>query len=181
MGEYGTYDPASVRPGAPDRVPPAGALVDSDGNVLPTFDQRHTEPFEGLLYLGALTKTFTWLGHSFVLRTLGPDEQLAIALLVKPYVGTAGEQLAYTTAIAALATVSVDGEELPTPIGEDSQLAEWAHARFNYVKKNWFGFTIAQVFQEFLELEHTVAQVVEAMGKAFGPTDSTPGSNGASE
>lgn len=176
----GTFDPAD-RPGRKADAPKATSkLLAEDGTELPSFDQRFTEPFTGLLYIGALTDRFSWLGHDFVIRTLGPDEQLAISLVVKPYVGTQGEQVAYTTAVAAMATVSVDGEELPTPIGEDAKLAEWAQRRFGYVSANWFGYTIAQVFQRYLALEDTVAQVVDAMGKAFGSPGSTPGSNATS-
>lgn len=181
-GTYGTYDPAEL-PERKATTPqsPTGTLRGEDGSELPSFDPRWQEPFEGLLYLGALTKTFDWLGHKFTVRTLGPDEQLAIAVVTRPYVGTSGEQLAYTTAVAAMATVSVDGQELPEPIGEDSQIAEWAQARFTFVSKQWHGYTIAKVFEQYLELEGTVSRVVEAMGKAFGSTASTPGSNDTSE
>lgn len=96
------------------------------------------------------------------------DEQLAVAQVTARY-KDGGEQLAYVAAVVAMAIVTVDGEELPTPIGEDQQLAEWAHRRFAYVKANWYQPTINQVFQRYLELEDTVAQVVEAMGKAFAP------------
>ncbi|MFF7198182.1 hypothetical protein ACFZAM_31300 [Streptomyces sp. NPDC008079] len=177
---FGTFDPAA-RPGrktAPHQAP--AVLLDDDGSALPSFDERYTEAFLGLTYVGALTASLSWLGHEFVIRTLGLDEQLAISLVTKPYIGTSGEQLAYTTAVAAMATVSVDGEELPSPIGEDAHLAEWAQARFSFVSKNWFGFTIAKVFERYLELEDKAAQVVAAMGKAFGPAVSTPGSNDTS-
>lgn len=178
MGDYGTYDPQQLpsRKGAEPKV-----FKDDKGNELPAFDERYGEAFSGLLYIGALTKSFSWLGHEFVVRTLGPDEQLAIALIVRDYVGSSGEPLAYTTAVVAMACVSVDGKELPSPIGEDAQLAEWARHRFNYVTKNWYGYTIAKAFEQYLELEGTASAVVEAMGKAFGSTDSTPDSNAASE
>jgi hypothetical protein len=173
---YGTYDPAD-RPGRKAATPEAQPkLTAEDGTELPSFDARHTEAFTGLLYVGALTDRFSWLGHEFVIRTLGVDEQLAVAQVTKQYEGTGGgEQLAYATAIVSLAVVSVDGEELPTPIGEDAKLAEWAHRRFSYVKQNWFSYTISEVFQRYLSLEDTAAQAVAAMGKAFGPTASTPG------
>lgn len=175
MSDFGTYDPAD-RPGrSTGGAEAAETLTAEDGTPLPSFDSRYTEPFTGLLYIGALTESFSWLGHRFVIRTLGPDEQLALSLVIKPYQGTGGEQLAYMIAVVALATVSVDGEELPTPIGEDTKLAEWAHRRWAYVKENWYQYTIAEVFQRYLKLEDTASQVVDAMGKASGPTASTPG------
>ncbi|MET7363273.1 hypothetical protein ABZS76_33215 [Streptomyces sp. NPDC005562] len=173
---YGTYDPAD-RPGRKAATPQAQpTLTAEDGTELPAFDERSAEAFTGLLYLGSLTESFSWLGHDFVIRTLGVDEQLAVAQVTKQYEGTGGgEQLAYATAVVAMAIVTVDGEELPTPIGEDAKLAEWAHKRFGYVKSNWFQYTISEVFQRYLKLEDTAAQTVAAMGKAFGPTVSTPG------
>jgi hypothetical protein len=165
---YGTFDPAD-RPGSKAATPQAlPTLKAEDGSELPAFDQRFSEAFQGLNYIGSLTRTFSWLGHEFVIRTLGVDEQLAVAQVASTY-KDGGEQLAYATAVVAMAVVSVDGEELPTPVGEDGKLAEWAHRRFAYVKANWFQATINQVWAEYLQLEDKVAQVVEAMGKASGP------------
>jgi hypothetical protein len=165
---YGTFDPAA-RPGRKSATPEAKpTLKAEDGTELPSFDPRYAEAFEGLAYLGSLTESFSWLGHEFVIRTLGVDEQLAVAQVTARY-KDGGEQLAYVTAVVAMAIVTVDGEELPTPYAEDQQLAEWAHRRFAYVKANWFQPTINEVFQRYLKLEDTVAQVVDAMGKAFAP------------
>ncbi|MFE6000302.1 hypothetical protein ACFQ6C_26135 [Streptomyces sp. NPDC056454] len=169
---YGTYDPAD-RPGRKATAPEATTTLKAeDGTELPSFDPKFAEPFKGLLYLGSLTESFSWLGHSFVIRTLGVDELLAVALVIKEYQGTGGgEQLAYATAMVAMSTVSVDGEELPSPIGEDQKLAEWAYRRFAYVKANWFQYTISHVFDRYLVLEDKAQQVVDAMGKAFASTD----------
>jgi hypothetical protein len=172
------YDPEQL-PGRQPLPPSADVLLDDEGNELPTFDQRYAEPFKGLVYLGALQQPFEWLGHTFVIRTLTTDEKLAISLLLKPYVGTAGEQLAYSIAVAAMATVSVDGEELPIPIG-DTSINALAEARFNYVRSRWYDMTTAKVFEQYLELEDLVAKVVDAMGKRSAPTASTPGSSGTS-
>jgi hypothetical protein len=165
---YGTFDPAD-RPGRKAATPQAKPTVKAeDGTELPEFDQRYSEAFQGLTYIGSLTHAFSWLGHEFVIRTLGVDEQLAVAQVAATY-KDGGEQLAYATAVVAMCVVTVDGEELPTPIGEDQKLAEWAHLRFGFVKANWFQHTINHVWAEYLQLEDKVAQVIEAMGKAFGP------------
>ncbi|MGA5598415.1 hypothetical protein ACPCSE_29695 [Streptomyces cellulosae] len=166
---YGTFDPAD-KPGARSATPGDQKLTlkAEDGTDLPGFDERYSEAFQGLNYVGSLTKSFSWLGHEFVIRTLGVDEQLAVAQVAGKY-KDGGEQLAYATAVVAMAVVSVDGEELPTPLGDDRQLAEWAHQRFAYVKANWYQPTINFVWHEYLQLEDKVAQVIEAMGKAFGP------------
>lgn len=164
---YGTFDPAD-RPGKTATPEAEPTLKAEDGTELPAFDQRYSEAFRGLNYIGSLTKSFSWLGHEFVIRTLGVDEQLAVAQVAARY-KDGGEQLAYATAVVAMCVVTLDGEELPTPIGEDGKLAEWAHRRFAYVKANWFQPTINYVWSEYLQLEDKVAQVIETMGKAWGP------------
>ena len=145
-------------------------LTDNDGNPLPTFDEKYIEDFNGLAFIGALSKQFSWLGHTFIIRTLTTDEMLAAATITSVYKDTIGEPLAYKTAMVALCTSKVDGEDLPTPIGTDGNDISWAWQRFNYVKARWFQFTIDQVYAEYLELEEKTNQVVAAMGKAFSPT-----------
>jgi hypothetical protein len=171
------YDPTEMGKGeAPDQ-PEIPALVDEDGNELPTFDPKYAEDFVGLLYLGALTDSFTWLGHHFIIRTLRDGEILAVAQIIKPYMDTMGVDRAYAMAIAAISIVSVDGQELPIPIGESKRINEWGHQRFEYVRDNWFPYTTTQVYNRYLMLDDLVRQVVEALGKASAPEDSTPSSN----
>lgn len=174
---YGAYDPAEVRPDL-DAVEPEqpSGLRDEDGNPLPGFDPRYVDDFEGLLYIGALTKEFSWLGHRFVIRTLTQGELLLVPQLTKEWVGTIGDAKAYTTAMVALATVSVDGAELPIPIGDGQGEYAWAFQRFNYVRNHWFQFTIDRAYSEYLTLESRAQQVIEAMEKASGPVGSTSGS-----
>lgn len=175
--QYASYSPEEVRPPQPE---PSGdgrpALTDGEGNLLPTFDERYVQDFEGLLYLGALTKSFSWLGHTFVIRTLTQGEVLIVPLLIKPWTGTIGESKAYVTAMVALGVISVDGEELPMPVGDGDGEFAWAHQRFAYARANWFQYTIDRVYSEYLTLEAKVRDVIEAMEKASGPEDSTGGS-----
>lgn len=168
--EYGSYDPTEVI----KTDPKASVLHDEQGNILPAFDAKHRDDFEGLLYIGALTKTFTWLGHKFRIRTLDTDENLAVGLVTQPYDQTMGAALAMKTAFAAICVLSVDGQELPIPYQADNDDA-WAHQRFDYVKSKWYPFTIEAVYAEYLELESKVAAVVVAMGKARGQAASTTG------
>jgi hypothetical protein len=180
--EYGSYDPAKVREdrdAEPDAEQRSG-LVDAQGQSLPSFDQRYVQDFEGLLYLGALTKSFDWLGHAFVIRTLTQDEVLTVPLLIKPWAGTIGEQKAYVSAIVALCVVSVDSKELPMPVGDGQGEFAWAHQRFAYAKANWFQYTIDMVYSEYLALEAKAQAVIEAMEKASGPAESMDGSNATS-
>lgn len=168
------YDPTKLGPKAEDL--PDG-LRDEDGNLLPTFDPKYAEDFTGLLYLGALSEEFTWLGHRFVIRTLRDGEVLAVAMIIKPYMETLGIDRAYAMAIAALCTISVDGQELPVPYGEGKRIEEWGHQRFEHVRDNWFPYTTTEVYNRYLLLEDTARKVVEALGKASAPEASTPSSN----
>lgn len=183
---FSAYDPTEYRPRietgddddkqaqAPDR------LYDDEGKPLPEFDPRYAEDFEGLVFLGALLHSFEWVGHRFVIRTLSSSDLLAVPMVIKPWEGTIGHPKAYAIAMAALAVVSVDGQELPIPVGDGQGEYSWAFQRFNYVKANWFQFTIDKVYSEYMALEAKAQAVIEAMEKASGPAASTGGLNAAS-
>ncbi len=181
LGAFGTYDPTEYRPrdDKGDRQQP-DTLYGEDGKPLPRFDQRHAQDFEGLMFLGALTNTFNWLGHSFVIKTLTGDEILGVAQIIKPWMGTVGESRAYSIAMASVAIVSVDGQELPIPVSSEGGEYAWIYQRFNYVKAHWHAPTIDKVYSEFRALEDKSDEVMTAMEKASGPAASTGGSNAAS-
>jgi hypothetical protein len=164
----GTLDPESpLTPGeqAVLDVPPEVEETDSEP---PEFDHRYVEPFEGLMYLGALTKEFEWLGHKFVIRTLTTNEMLIVPLVIKQWENTIGHARAYAACMVALATVTVDGQHLPTPVESSDIGHAWAIQRFNHVTGRWFPYTIDKVYSEYLELEAEASKTVEAMGNAFG-------------
>lgn len=168
------YDPTALVP-EPEDEP--GTLRDEEGNLLPSFDQKYADPFKGLAYIGALSKSFTWLQHTFTVRTLRDGEKLAIARIIKPYQETIGADRAYAAAIAAMCILDVDGEDLPVPIGETRKAEQWGQQRFDYVKDNWHGTTIDQVFNEYVALEDLAFRVIEALGKASAPEDLNPSSS----
>lgn len=170
-----SFDPTLLGPQEPEDAP--GTLRDEEGNLLPSFDPKYAEPFRGLAYIGALQNEFEWTGHRFVVRTLRDGEKLAVAKIIQEYSDTMGADRAYACAIAAMCVIHVDGEELPIPIGESRKAYEWGLQRFSYVVENWFSPTVNRVFNEYLTLEDLAVQVVEAMGKASAPEDSTPSSN----
>jgi hypothetical protein len=146
--------------------------------VLPTFDPQYQDDFVGLTFVGAVAEEFEWLGHKFVIRTLTTDEYLAVATLTKDYINTTELPRAYATAIASLCIETVDGEALPVPIAEEKRTYAWAFQRFNYVKGQWYPYTISKVYDKYIDLERRVEQVLESMGNASGWTESqTPGLN----
>ncbi len=171
---YAPYDPATARP-SPLDLPPLsdapGSVESLDGSGVNTpgasFDEKYREPFQGLLHLGALSKTLTWMGHQFVIRTLTTDEILAVALVCKEYGDTIAFNKAYTTAMVACAVQTVDGEHLPYPY-KDEPGAAYVQGRFNWVKANWYPYTIDALYNEYLSLEDVVREVFEAMGNSSG-------------
>lgn len=169
-----SYDPTTLGTQSDDGP---DTLRDDQGNVLPTFDVKHSEPFVGLLYLGALSDTFDWLGHKFTIRTLRDGEKLAVAKIIKPYVDTMGAERAYACGMVAMAIMDADGDDLPIPIGETRKAFEWGQKRFDYVADNWYHSTIDVVFSRYMALEDLAERVLDAMGKASAPVDSTPSSN----
>ncbi len=184
LSAFGTFDPTLFRPqeetedGPVPRKP--SSLYRENGTRLPSFDQRYANGFEGLMFLGALTHSFEWLGHTFVIKTVTGDELLGVAQIIKPWQGTHGEPRAYSTAMASVAIVSIDGQELPIPVSSEGGEYAWIYQRFNYVKAHWFAPTIDKVYSEFRTLEGLAEEVVTAMEKASGPAASTAGSNAAS-
>lgn len=144
----------------------AQSLPESEDEViepLPTFDPRVRRELEGLLFLGKLTHTFTWMNHTFVIRTLVTDALLEIGMIHKPYVGTLGEVKAYQAAVVASTVVSVDGKPIGFSISDDvSDIVD----RFNYVKDHWYPPVLDAIYEEYLLLESKVNDVIEATGKA---------------
>lgn len=190
--EGAVYDtPAQFEPFDPEAIPPTsgpalsnidvpGAFGDTsgdDGEPLPgpgtkehpspTFDPRLYEPLRGLLFIGALASTFTWLGHTFSIRTLRTEELAEIAVVTRRYRGTKFEIKAEQCAVIAGAVQSVDGHALPGPLtmaDGDTLLVN----RFAYVMKNWYAPVIDKVYEEYLGLEMQVREIITEMGNQSG-------------
>jgi hypothetical protein len=176
-GDYLPFDPSTIgsqsfdpRPSstAPGEDPgsPGDAVGDTPVEAL-EFDPRWRDEFEGLLYLGALMKRFKWGGHQFVIRTLRVDEVFDVTLTSKPYMGSMSEIKAYQAAVAAACLVSVDGKPLPVPLtmsADDTELQN----RFAFIIKSWFPVVLDVIYNQYLELEVKVNEVLAAMGKVSG-------------
>lgn len=165
-GGFEGLDPEALLPEPDDSV--LDGLADEVNAIDQSFDERYVDAFDGLIYLGALSKEFEWLGHRFVIRTLSTNELLHVGLIVKEYADTVVQGRAYASAMVALATMSVDDEQLPTPVMSHDNGSAWAHQRFNYVTSRWFPYTIDKVYSEYLELDKQASDVIEQMGKASG-------------
>lgn len=176
-------EPASVSPTSADSRPssdtPPGTMAEStsgtgdeDGGQseapepLPEFPEESKKDFEGILFLGALTKEFTFAGHVFMIRTLTTGEILSVGQIIKDYDGSLSQMKAYATAVCAATTLSLDGQSLPTPI-RDTPGDEALRHRFNEVVK-WYPPVIDYVYGQFLALEAQMNVVFASMGKASG-------------
>jgi hypothetical protein len=131
-----------------------------------TFPERHREAFTGLLFLGYLTETFTWMGHDFTIRTLRTDESLKVNLVIKPYLGTRGEFMAWKSAQVAACIEIVDGSPLVQPLGPSDETL--LQMRFDYVTKNWYHITVDAVHARLAALESEAKELVTEMGKVGG-------------
>jgi hypothetical protein len=139
------------------------AIEDAEPKV-PEFDPRVRMDFEGLLFLGYLTDTFHWAGHSFTIRTLTVDEIMEVGLLHAKYARTIADSKAYQRAVTAACLVQVDGKDLPQPISDrpsDTALQN----RWEYVGA-FFPITLDAIYDRYLVLEGRVSEVLTAMGKA---------------
>ena len=181
---FGPHDPLAVRPENTPGLPPSSITLDEEAlpglneKIEEGFDPKYAEALHGLMYVGSLSHSFEWIGHKFIIHSLSANEQLAVAVLMKPWAGTIGESMAFTIASVAMSIVTVDGEALPVPFQAESDSISWARQRFDYVKSRWFMSTIDLVFAEKLVLDAKVREVLDEMGKASGWEPSTLDSNG---
>jgi hypothetical protein len=133
--------------------------------VIPEFDPRYRDPFEGLLYVGHLHDTATFLGHTFRLVTPSSTERLQIGLVIKAYDGTVGWDFAYASALVAAYLVEVDGQLLPQPITNDPKDTA-LEQRWEWVLRVLKKPVIDYLFQQCILLDSQVRAVLDAMGKA---------------
>lgn len=134
---------------------------------LPEFDQRYRTAFEGLLYIGRLSREVVFWGHQFQLLTPSTDERLEIGLITSEYEGTYAYEFAYATALVSAYLSEIDGTPLPQPVTtnvKDTALLN----RWRWVKSNLMRPVIERLFQECLLLDETVRAVLDSMGKASG-------------
>lgn len=129
---------------------------------LDAFPPEVRQNVEGLEVLGHIEDEFRQWGHSYVMRTLKGEEELAAAVVTKEYVETLGQAKAWAWANVALSLVAVDGAyDFCPPVGPDS--IEYARARFKYVTSKWHWALAEYLFDRFVELQQRQYAALEAM------------------
>lgn len=132
---------------------------------IPEFDPRHRQAFDGLLWVGHLTRQLMLFGHSFEIVTPTTGERLEMGPLIAEFSGTLTGQIAYQAMLVAAYLRKVDGLPLPEPIGpRDSGLP----GRFSWVQDQLRRPVVEKLFDEVLLLESQVDEVLADMGKASG-------------
>jgi hypothetical protein len=149
------------QPGSDNRQP------DQQVNEAKAFDERHKEPFTGLLFLGYLEDTFTIWGHTFRIATPSQMERIQLGQLHQPYAGTLASEIAYQTILVATYLREVDHERLPEPVVMDPT-QNGVRDRFRWVADNLRSAVIDELFSRCLALDGQVRAVLGAMGEAQG-------------
>lgn len=125
------------------------------------FPSAHMEPLHGLMFVGSLSKNFTYAGHDFLIETLTEGEVLRVGQLMSHYKGTFSESEARKCFTVAACVKAVDGYAVVTDIEpKESNLPE----RIDAVKK-WYPPVIDYVYRRYVELEKSEFAVASSLKK----------------
>lgn len=129
---------------------------------LTLFPPNIQKAIEGLMYLGQITETINFCGHSFGLRTLKPQHKYAISQVVQPYRNTLSEVDIWRDCHVATALTHVDGKQnFCQPIGPD--IEDFVRSRLNYVSNiehGWYPQTLEFLWVRYALLEATASAAV---------------------
>lgn len=126
------------------------------------LDPRVRENVEGLIWLGYLEREFEFCGHTFHIRTLKGDEDLAAGLAVKEYVETFSQARAWAWAKVGLSLIAVDGDTtFCPPIGPSKE--EFAKARMRYCSSRWQWVLGEYLYAQFVDLDREAIEATKAV------------------
>lgn len=105
-------------------------------------------------------------GRRIHLRTLTMGEELKLAEITKPYIGTDAYARAYRAAVVAAAIRTIDGELLFNPISS----SDFDNLIFKKFEKmmDWYPLAVDQIFRVYREMELELLALVEKLGKSLG-------------
>ena len=124
------------------------------------FDERFHEPFEGLTYIGDLKTTFSYLGHSFLVKTLTSGEKIEIIRICKELEGSLGYAKLFRAATAAAGLIAVDGQ----PIIAAQKNVGFIQQKLEYIVNMWYDPIIDMIFEHINDLETSVLTIITELG-----------------
>lgn len=150
----------------PPAPPEQGRKVDDDTKEEDpgeSLEPHEMALFVTLLTCGRKTKQLEIFNHVVVVQTLCGDDDLRVAMFVKEYQGTLGEQRAYQIAVAAAGVRSIDGAPLATPLGPADEGLLFQEK----VKKvsAMYPTVINKIYRGVLDAEKEFVELAERLGK----------------
>lgn len=134
---------------------------------LKIFPVEIQQAVEGLTYLGQLTETVSFCGHTFTLRTLKPHHEMAISQVLQPYRNTIFEVDVFQHLHVGLALTEVDGRDDFCPQAGPDEVA-FVKARLSYLtneETGWYRPTLDFLWQRYALLEATAAKAIAELDR----------------
>ena len=118
------------------------------------FPPEMQQDAQSLAYLGHLSDTVDFCGHTFGIETIRPYLKFTIGQALEPYRNTLMEPQAFAAMHMGVALTSVDHDpNFCPPVGDNER--EFVEARFRWLttQTGWWQPTIDYLFAEYLRLE----------------------------
>jgi hypothetical protein len=128
--------------------------------------EEESQDFSNLLTVGRVSKMIDILGHKVLIRTLSVAEDMAVGLLIKPYVGSNSFERAYKTAVVAAAVREIDSHPVVASLAASYDDMELIQAKFDKIKM-YFPIVIDEIYKRFLKLEETLIPLAGRLGKTL--------------
>lgn len=132
--------------------------TETDPYTLLSIEER--DSLNDLIELGHVSTEVSYAGHTFGLRTLHIDEELAAAKAISNWSGTPREHIAWATSVVAMSLTHVDGDPDFCPaVAKD--VSTNAIGRFNYVSKSWHWPVVELLYSKVAELAQEQAGILK--------------------
>lgn len=131
---------------------------------------EHLREITSLLRLGAIEDSFELYGHSFLMRTLTVEEEIAVDDLLFSKFASSYNEMALKAAWVAASLELLDGEPLSKSLGlsETSELSRG----FDRIKK-WYRPIVDKLYERYVALSQRQQEALEELEKK-GVTSLSP-------
>lgn len=131
-------------------------------SIFEGLNQKERSTVVELVSLGQLEEDFEFCGHTFGLKTLRADEDLAVGVVLKEFEGSMKEAQAWACAHAAMALTHIDHDDAFCPPSGPSKVA-FAKARMNYLTQGFYFPVIAAIYEKYAELNVRQNETIEKL------------------